>query len=162
MTCAYSYIFKLNPLYTIWQVFSTAKRIQDIKIHDYATENRPSPKISKFSQNNHYLTLNGAFLDDETCAENTGDGQCNVYISADSTWTVTGNSTITNLYNEGKIVDESGKTITIKGSDGTVYVQGNSNLIITVETYGTNADFSNAAQADSWSNYEVEKPEELL
>ena len=106
-------------------------------------------------------SLKGAFVNDESYAGTGGDGQCNVSISSDSTWTVTGDSTISNLYQAGKIVDESGKTVTIKGSDGTVYVNGDSTFTITVGTYSTTVDLSNAAKTDSWSNHEVAKPEEL-
>ncbi|MCI5517574.1 MAG: hypothetical protein MR427_08780 [Roseburia sp.] len=106
-------------------------------------------------------SLKGAFVDDETYAGDGGDGYCNVYISKDSTWTVTGDSTITNLYNAGTIADEQGKTVTIKGTDGTVYVQGDSSYTVTVDSYGTSVDLSGAAETDSWSAHEVAKPEEL-
>ena len=106
-------------------------------------------------------TLTGYFTDDETYAGNGGDGYCNVYISNDSTWTVTADSEITNLYNEGTIVDESGKTVSIVGTDGTVYVEGTSSYTITVESYSDSADFSGAASADTWSNHEAAKPEQI-
>lgn len=92
-------------------------------------------------------TLTGYFTDDETYAGNGGDGYCSVYISDDSTWTVTGDSEITNLYNEGVIVDADGKTVSIVGTDGTVYVEGTSSYTITVEKYSDSADFSGAAEA---------------
>lgn len=104
-------------------------------------------------------TLTGYFVDDETYAGNGGDGYCSVYISDDSTWMVTGDSEITNLYNEGTIVDADGKTVSIVGTDGTVYVEGTSSYTITVEKYSDSADFSGAAEADSWTNHEVAKPE---
>ena len=106
-------------------------------------------------------TLTGYFVDDETYARNGGDGYCSVYISDDSTWTVTGDSEITNLYNEGTIVDADGKTVSIVGTDGTVYVEGTSSYTITVEKYSDSADFSGAAEADSWKNHAVAKPEEI-
>lgn len=106
-------------------------------------------------------TLTGYFVDDETYAGNGGDGYCSVYISDDSTWTVTGDSEITNLYNEGTIVDADGKTISIVGTDGTIYVEGTSSYTITVEKYSDSADFSGAAEADSWTNHAVAKPEEI-
>lgn len=106
-------------------------------------------------------TLTGYFVDDETYAGNGGDGYCSVYISDDSTWTVTGDSEITNLYNEGTIVDADGKTVSIVGTDGTVYVEGTSSYTVTVEKYSDSADFSGAAEADSWTNHEVAKLEEI-
>lgn len=106
-------------------------------------------------------TLEGAFVQDESNAGNGGSGYCNVYISSDSTWTVTGDSTITNLYNAGTIKDSDGKTVTIKGTDGTVYVNGSSSYTITVGSYSTSVDLSGASSVDSWSSYEVERPSQL-
>ncbi len=95
-------------------------------------------------------SLTGAFVDDETWAGNGGDGECNVYISDDSTWIVTGDSTVTNLYNEGTIKDADGKTVTIKDTDGNVLVDGTSAYTITVKYYDTSADFSGASEASSY------------
>lgn len=106
-------------------------------------------------------TLTGAFVDDESCAGNGGDGTCNAYISSDSTWIVTGDSTLTSLANEGTIKDADGNTVTIKGTDGTVYVQGTSSYTITVGSYSTSADMSGAASADSFSDHAVDKPDQL-
>ncbi len=106
-------------------------------------------------------TLTGAFVQDESNAGSGGNGYCNVYISSDSAWTVTGDSTITNLYAQGKIVDVDGNTVTIKGTDGTVYVQGTGSYTVTVENYSTTADFSGASTIDSFSDYAVEKPAAL-
>ena len=106
-------------------------------------------------------SLTGAFIDDESYAESGGNGEANLYIDADSTWIVTGDSTLTNLQCEGTITDANGKTVTIKGTDGTVYVQGSSNYTITVESYSKTADVSGAATADSYSTYAVDKPEQL-
>ncbi len=95
-------------------------------------------------------SLTGAFIDDETWAGNGGDGECNVYISSDSTWIVTGDSTVTNLYNEGTIKDADGKTVTIKDTDGNVLVEGTSSYTITVTYYDTTADFSGATEASAY------------
>ncbi|MCD7750635.1 MAG: hypothetical protein LUI10_02655 [Lachnospiraceae bacterium] len=72
---------------------------------------------------------------------------------------MTGDSTVTNLYTEGTITDANGNSVSIIGTDGTVYVRGNSSYTITVNSYSTTADFSGASEADSWSNHEVAKPE---
>lgn len=106
-------------------------------------------------------TLTGSFVDDETYAGDGGAGYCNVYVSKDSKWVVTGDSTVTSLYSEGTIVDEDGKPVTIVGKDGTKYVTGDSQYTITVEKYDTSADFTNASKSSSWSDYETAKPEEL-
>ena len=105
--------------------------------------------------------LKGAIVDDETYAGEGGSGYCNVYISSDSVWTVTGDSTVTNLYNEGTIMDADGNLVSIVGTDGTVYVSGSSAYTITVTSYSDSADFSGAAVADTWSAHEVEKPQAL-
>ena len=105
--------------------------------------------------------LTGSFVDDETNAGTGGDGKCNVYISSDSTWVVTDNSKVTNLYSEGKIVDSEGKIVTIKGEDGTVYVKGDSKYVVTVKTYSAKADFSGASKVDKYSDYKVAKPSEF-
>ena len=106
-------------------------------------------------------TLTGAVTDDESNAGNGGDGYCNLYIGEGCTWTVTGDSTLTGLSNSGTIVDEKGNAVTVKGTDGTVYVEGESDYTITVNSYSDKADLSGASSTTQWSDYEVEKPEEL-
>ena len=112
-----------------------------------------------------YLTegssLTGAVVDDETYAGEGGDGYCNVYVSADSTWTVTGDSTVSSLENEGTIVDSEGKTVTIQGTDGTVYVEGDSEYTIITGSYSDTVDMSEATAIQDQSAYTVEKPNQL-
>ena len=112
-----------------------------------------------------YLTegssLTGAVVDDETYAGEGGDGYCNVYVSSDSTWTVTGDSTVSSLENEGTIVDSEGKTVTLQGTDGTVYVQGDSEYTITTGSYSDSVDLSGATSIQDQSAYTVEKPDQL-
>ena len=99
--------------------------------------------------------LIGAVTDDESNAGEGGDGYCNIYIGEGCTWTVTGDSTLTSLSNSGTIVDDKGNTVTVKGTDGTVYVEGESDY------YSDKADLSGASSTSQWSDYEVEKSEEL-
>ena len=106
-------------------------------------------------------TLEGAFVNDESNAGNGGDGYCNVVIDKDSTWTVTGDSTITSLSNAGTITDADGKTVSVVGTDGTTYVEGDSDYTITVGSYQDSADTSASTTVDDWSSYEVERPESL-
>ena len=117
------------------------------------------------SQLDFYMTdgsiLTGAVTDDESNAGNGGDGYCNLYIGEGCTWTVTGDSTLTSLSNSGTIVDDKGNTVTVKGTDGTVYVEGESDYTVTVDSYSDKADLSGASSTTQWSDYEVEKPEEL-
>ncbi len=107
-----------------------------------------------------YLTegssLTGAVVDNESYAGEGGAGYCNVYVSADSTWTVTGDSTVSSLENEGTIIDSEGKTVTIQGTDGTVYVQGDSGYTITTGSYSDTADLSRATAIQDQSAYTVE------
>ena len=112
-----------------------------------------------------YLTdgssLTGAVVDDESYAGEGGEGYCNVYVSADSTWTVIGDSTVSSLENEGTIVDSNGKTVIIQGTDGTVYVQGDSEYTITTGSYSDTADLSGATAIQDQSVYTIEKPDQL-
>ena len=79
--------------------------------------------------------LTGSFIDDESAAGNGGDGYANLTIDSSSKWIVTGDSVLSSLTNHGTIVDANGKTVSIVGTDGTVYVQGTSSYTITVTTY---------------------------
>ena len=106
-------------------------------------------------------TLKGAVTNDKTYAGDGGDGYCNIYIERGSTWTVTGDSTVTKLYNAGTIQDSDKKTVTIKGTDGTVYVKGESSYTITVDSYEKNADISGASTLPKWSDYKTERPSQL-
>ena len=80
-------------------------------------------------------TLTGGFVQDESCAGNGGSGTADLSIDAESTWIVTKDSRLSGLTNKGTIKDADGKTVTIKGSNGTVYVQGDSAYTVTVDSY---------------------------
>ena len=100
-------------------------------------------------------TLTGAVVNDESNAGNGGDGTATLTIDESSTWVVTGDSALTTLACAGKVVDTDGNTVTIQGTDGTVYVQGNSSVTVTVDHYSNSADVSGAGAVDAWSDYEV-------
>ncbi len=104
-------------------------------------------------------TLTGAVVDDETWAGQGGSGSCNVIISGDSAWIVTGDSTLTSLSCSGTITDADGNTVTIQGTDGTVYVEGTSEYTVTVDSYSDSADTSGASVTDTFADYETERPE---
>ena len=106
-------------------------------------------------------TLTGAVTDDESYAGEGGSGYCNLYISSDSVWTVTGDSLLTSLSCEGTIQDADGNSVTIVGTDGTVYAEGDSPFTVTTASYSESADLSNASQLDAWENHAVERPEEI-
>ena len=88
-------------------------------------------------------------------------GYCPGRIVTDIYVAVTSDSTVSKLSNAGTIVDDSGKTVTVKGTDGTVYVEGDSDYTITVDKYEDTADTSGSDTVASWSDYEVEKPDTL-
>ncbi len=104
-------------------------------------------------------TLTGAVVNDETWVGNGGSGYCNVIISEDSAWVVTGDSTVTSLSCSGTITDADGNAVTIVGTDGTVYVEGSSAYTITVESYSDSADVSGASATDSFDDHAAERPE---
>jgi hypothetical protein len=74
-----------------------------------------------------------------------------VNVDASSTWVVTGNSTVSNLNvaSGGKVVDSSGKTVTIV-ADGQTVVSGDSAYTVTVNgSYGTTVTTSDANKLSS-------------
>ena len=91
--------------------------------------------------------------DDSLNGGNTGDGVANVYIDADSTWTVTGDSVITGtLYCAGavenaKIVDASGAVL-----------YGDGQYTVTVGALSDKVDISGAGEVPVWEDYAVENP----
>lgn len=102
-------------------------------------------------------TLTGTVRDDESNAGNDGDGYANLYISADSKWIMTGDSTLSALACEGTVVDDQGRAVIIKDNNGNVLVQGTSEYTVTVEDYSTTVDAANASVSVTFSEYEVEK-----
>lgn len=106
-------------------------------------------------------TLTGAIIDDETYAGNGRDGYCNVYLAEGCTWTVTGDSTVSSIESEGSIVDADGKTVSIVATDGTTYVEGDSQYTITTGSYSDSVDLTGATSEASWSDYSVERPDTL-
>lgn len=103
-------------------------------------------------------SLSGAVINDETHAGSGGSGYAALYIDASSTWVVTGDSTLTSLYCAGTIVDAEGNTVTVTGTDGTVYVQGDSRYTVTVASYDSNVDISAASAVESFADFAVAKP----
>ena len=83
-------------------------------------------------------TLTGAFIQDNSNAGSTGSdgsGKANLTIDATSTWTVTADSTLTTLTCKGTIQGADGNSVSIVGTDGTVYEKGDSAYTITVTSY---------------------------
>lgn len=101
-------------------------------------------------------TWTGAVIQDESNAGAGGDGYGNVYIDADSTWIVTGDSTVSALSCAGTMQDSDGNTVSVVGTDGTVYVEGTSEYTVTVNSYSDSGDVSGASALDAWESFEVE------
>ena len=94
-------------------------------------------------------TLTGAFVKDETVKR--GPGFADLYIDKGCTWTVGGDSELSNLYNAGTIADTSGNPVTIKKADGTVIQEGTSAYTVIVASYSDKADMSGAQKAPDWT-----------
>ncbi len=71
--------------------------------------------------------------------EDNGSRGCDVYLDASSSWTLTGDSLVRDLYTGGAAITGSdGKAVSITAPDGTVYAQGDSACTLTVTgTYST-------------------------
>ncbi len=89
--------------------------------------------------------------------EDNGDRGCSVYLDADSRIILTADSTVQNLATGGSvIVDEAGAAVSIVGADGTVYVQGDSALTLTVTGTYSEEDLTaqeNVANIGTETNY---------
>ena len=98
-------------------------------------------------------SLEGAIvLDDSYNGGNSGDGICNVYITEDSTWTVTGDSEINGtLYCAGTI--ENAQVVDAAGN-----TYGEGEYTVTVGAYETTVDTSAAGEVPVWEDYAVENP----
>ncbi len=77
----------------------------------------------------------GAFLQEDGAAGTTDDGYANLLIDETSTWVVTADSTLSTVTCHGTIVDANQNSVTIQGTDGTVYAEGTSPYTITVAAY---------------------------
>ncbi len=96
--------------------------------------------------------LTGAVREDETFSGGSGDGTCSLYLDETSTWIVTGDSTLTSLWQAGTIIDEDGRTVTVQGTDGTIYVQGDSDLTVTTGTWSDTCDTRGAGVSTETEN----------
>ena len=75
---------------------------------------------------------------------------------------MTGDSALNRLSCSGRIEDDEGKTVTIRGRDGTVYVQGNGKYTVTVLSHEAAANLSGASEMTRWMDHQAELPEEFL
>lgn len=68
---------------------------------------------------------------------------------------------ISSLYSQGQILDENGNLVSIVGSDGTTYVEGDSSYTVTLDSYENTVDLTEAAESASWDDDQVEQPQML-
>ena len=80
-------------------------------------------------------TLTGAFWQNESAAGNGGTGYASLTMDASSSWTVTGDSRLSVLKCEETILGDDGKSVSIVGTDGTVYAKGEGSYTVTVDSY---------------------------
>lgn len=103
---------------------------------------------------NAYLTektsYTGTIINDTTY---TGDGGVTMNLDGNSTWVVTKDCTLKalNAASGAKITDASGKTVTIKTTDGSTKVEGDSDITITTASYSTNDTSSKAGTISAFS-----------
>ena len=79
----------------------------------------------------------GAVMRDETNAGEGGSGYCAMNVNSGCQWIVTGDSYVTYLHNAGDIIDSAGNTVSIFGTDGNIYAEGDSNYSILTDIYTT-------------------------
>ena len=103
-----------------------------------------------FTTNTNYT---GTIINDTTY---TGDGGVKINMAAGTTWTVTKDCALKELnVAEGVVVkDTSGKTVTIKTSDGTVQVKGDSDITVTVDSYSTT---DHSSEAGTISGFTIDR-----
>lgn len=68
---------------------------------------------------------------------------------------------ISSLYSQGQILDENGNSVSIVGSDGTTYVEGDSSYTVTLDSYENTVDLTEDAESASWDDDQVEQPQML-
>lgn len=87
------------------------------------------------------------------CVQAEEDAWVDVCLDENSSWVVTADSRIRSLQCTGAVTDAQGRSATILGSDGTVYVQGEGSVTVTVDTYGDGCDLSGAGESTGWAAY---------
>ena len=125
---------------------------------DYTTEGTGSPAV--------YCTADIAVKDAELNERgwgqegNNGSDCSFTAISQEMEGDVIWDS-ISSLYSQGQILDENGNSVSIVGSDGTTYVEGDSSYTVTVDSYENTVDLTEAAESASWDDDQVEQPQML-
>ncbi|MGN0747421.1 MAG: hypothetical protein ACI4ML_12145 [Aristaeellaceae bacterium] len=103
-----------------------------------------------------YLTDSSAWTGCVKTAEDAGAGTIQVWVDENSSWVVTEDCRLGSLQCTGAVTDSQGLSVSILGSDGTVYLQGESNVTVTVDTYGDGCDLSGADEGTEWAAYNLD------
>lgn len=104
-------------------------------------------------------SLKGAFIDDESyTGGTTGSKKASLYVDSTSSWVVTEDSSLSNLYLAGSLVDASGNAVKVVDSSGNTLRSGTSSITVTVSSFSTTCDTSDAIETPSYSDYKVSKP----
>ena len=78
-----------------------------------------------------------------------------VYMDENASWVVTEDCRIGSLQCSGAVIDAQGRSVTILGSNGTVYCQGEGSVTVTVDSYGNGCDLSGAGEGTEWAAYNL-------
>lgn len=73
-------------------------------------------------------------ISENAAASETSDAPISVSIDGDASWIVTADSTVTNLHiaDGGKLVDQDGKSVSVKDASGNILASGESDVTVTV------------------------------
>lgn len=126
-------------------------------------------------------------ISENAAASETSDAPISVSIDGDASWIVTADSTVTNLHiaDGGKLVDQDGKSVSVKDASGNILASGESDVTVTVSgsydttvttsddnslnatvidrddfdvTYTTNTEFGTNAGADRNDDITIQEP----
>lgn len=97
---------------------------------------------------------NGYMVDDESYTSSKGNGEVSLFIDETSKWIVTNDTELSNLYLEGSIVDKSNKEVPIYDTNGNLLKSGTSSLKITVSSFSSSVDISDAIETPLYSKIE--------
>lgn len=126
-------------------------------------------------------------ISENAAASEQSDAPISVSIDGDASWIVTADSTVTNLHiaDGGKLVDQDGKSVSVKDASGNILASGESDVTVTVTgsydttvttsddnslnatvidrddfdvTYTTNTEFGTNAGADRNDDITIQEP----
>lgn len=133
-------------------------------------------------------TYTGAtIISENAAASEQSDAPISVSVDGDASWIVTADSTVTNLHiaDGGKLVDQDGKSVSVKDASGNILASGESDVTVTVTgsydttvttsddnslnatvidrddfdvTYTTNTEFGTNAGADRNDDITIQEP----